>query len=123
VAKARIVTLDGAKVDIDGTPGEIAALLRTLKVGTATSAHSMTSTKAAAAPRRRTTRPTLPRLIAELIEAKFFAKPKGIAEIRARLADLGHHYPVTSMSGPLQDLARQRKLRRFKKDGKYIYAQ
>lgn len=121
MAKARIVTPDGAKVDIDGTPAEIAALLKTLKVGTAAAATS--AAKLATSPRKKTTRPTLPGLIAELIDAKFFAKPKGIAEIRMQLADLGHHYPVTSMSGPLQDLAKERRLRRFKKDGKYVYAQ
>ena len=120
MAKARIVTTDGAKVDIDGTPAEIAALLKTLKVA----AGPATATgRPAASPRKRTSRPTLPGLIAELIDAKFFTKPKGIGEIRSRLADLGHHYPVTSMSGPLQVLARQRRLRRFKKDGKYVYAQ
>ena len=121
VAKAHIVTPDGAKVDIDGTPAEIAALLKTLKVGTA--AAPTPAGKPAAIAGRKTSRPTLPGLIDELIEAKFFSKPKGISEIRAQLADLGHHYPVTSMSGPLQGLAKQRKLRRFKKDGKYLYAQ
>lgn len=120
MAKARIVTADGARMDIDGTPAEIAALLKTLKI---TSAAAGSLPAKTASPRKKTSRPTLPGLIAELIDAKFFAKPKGIGEIRAQLADLGHHYPVTSMSGPLQDLARQRKLRRFKNDGKYVYAQ
>jgi hypothetical protein len=121
MAKARIVAADGARVDIDGTPAEIADLLKTLKI--TSSVRGRLSEKPAAAPRRKTSRPTLPGLLAELIDAKFFAKPKGIGAIRAQLADLGHHYPVTSMSGPLQDLARHRKLRRFKKDGKYVYAQ
>jgi hypothetical protein len=122
MAKARIVTSDGARVDIDGTPAEIAALLKTLKSAPATATRP-SSAKSAASPRTKTSRPTLPGLITELIDAKFFAKPKGLGEIRAQLADLGHHYPPTSMSGPLQDLAKQRRLRRFKKDGKYVYAQ
>lgn len=66
---------------------------------------------------------TLPGLIDELMEAKFFTKPKAIGDVRSRLADLGHHYPVTSLSGPLQEHVRKRKLRRFKQDHKYVYAQ
>lgn len=65
----------------------------------------------------------MPALLDELISSRFFSQPKGMGEIQARLADLGHHYPLTSLSGPLQWHVRRRKLRRYKKDGKYVYAQ
>lgn len=119
LAKARIVTVDGAKVDLDGSPSEIAAVLRRLKI---TDPSGKTGAITGGA-RRKAVRRSLPGLIDELIESKFFSKPKGIGEVRSRLADLGHHYPITSLSGPMQEQVRRRNLRRFKQDGKYVYAQ
>jgi hypothetical protein len=121
VAKARIVTPDGTQVNLDGTPAEIAAVLMELKVAAGASRKSVGA--ASAKPQRKTSRATVPGLLDELIDAKFFTKPKGMGEIQDRLADLGHHYPLTSLSGPLQSHVRARKLRRFKKDRKYVYAQ
>lgn len=42
----------------------------------------------------------------------FFSAQRSIAEIRQELKKNGWHYPVTSLSGPLQVLVQQRKLRR-----------
>jgi hypothetical protein len=121
MAKARIVTTDGAEVNIDGTPSEIAAVLKELKITTPPTTKSSGSQKKTARPK--SVKKTLPGLIDELISQEFFAQPKGIGEVRTELADLGHHYPTTSLSGPLQGLVRKRKLRRFKKDRNYVYAQ
>jgi len=52
--------------------------------------------------------------IRKLIEDRFFEKPKTIAEVKAELANRGYHIPVTSLSGPLQSLCRERVLRRNK---------
>jgi hypothetical protein len=121
MAKARIVTSEGAEVNIDGTPSEIAAVLKELKItARATDAAPRAPTKSL---KPRSGRTTLPGLFEELIASKFFTKPKGIGDVRTQLADLGHVYPTTSLSGPLQGYVRKRKLRRFKKDGKYVYAQ
>jgi hypothetical protein len=43
---------------------------------------------------------------------QFFKTQRSIAEIRAELKKNGWHYPVTSLSGPLQNLVRNRELRR-----------
>jgi len=121
MAKAHIVAADGAEVNIEGTPSEIAALMKQLKMSP-----QAAGGRAPAARKARTLRSgraTLPSLLDELIESRFFAKPKGMGDIQAHLADLGHHYPLTSLSGPLQWHVRKRKLRRYKKDGKYVYAQ
>jgi hypothetical protein len=123
MAKAHIVAADGAEVNVDGTPAEIAALLKQLRIS------PRTVRRGAAAPAGRTarspkpSRTTVPALLDELVESRFFSKPKGMGEIQTRLADLGHHYPLTSLSGPLQWHVRRRKLRRYKKDRKYVYAQ
>ena len=120
MAKAQIVAADGARITVDGTPGEIAALLKELSVSplATRSSSRKAQRKLIGKPSQRT---TLPVLLDELLDSDFFAKPKGMSEVQTRLADLGHHYPLTSLSGPLQWHVRRRKLRRFKKEGKYVY--
>ncbi|MGD0975046.1 MAG: hypothetical protein ABR866_13235 [Candidatus Korobacteraceae bacterium] len=54
--------------------------------------------------------------IEELIDDKFFAKPKTIAAVKAELANRGHHIPLTSLSGPLQNLCQRKRLRRQKSE-------
>ncbi len=121
MAKARIVTSDGTEVNVDGTPSEIAAVLKELKIARAT--ERATKVHSSKARRSEPGKVTVPGLLDDLIQDKFFTKPKGMGDVRGRLADLGHHYPLTSLSGPLQSHVRSRRLRRFKKDGKYVYAQ
>lgn len=57
--------------------------------------------------------------IEELIQEGFFEEQRTIADVKAELANRGYHIPLTSLSGPLQTLVREKKLRRQKKaDGK-----
>jgi hypothetical protein len=42
----------------------------------------------------------------------FFSAQRSIAEIRQELKKNGWHYPITSLSGPLQVLVQKKKLRR-----------
>lgn len=56
--------------------------------------------------------------VEEMIEDGFFKKPKSISEVKAELANRGHHIPVTSLSGPMQKLCQKKVLRRQKPDGK-----
>jgi hypothetical protein len=60
-----------------------------------------------------------------LISDGFFRKPKTISEVKGALENLGHHIPVTSLSGPLQKLCQQRLLRRQKlaNSGAYAYSE
>lgn len=48
-----------------------------------------------------------------LAEERFFVEPKSLAEIQAKLAEHGWHYPQTNLSTPLIRLVRQRRLRRL----------
>ncbi len=52
--------------------------------------------------------------VRELIDDGFFKKPKTIAQVKAELANRGHHIALTSLSGPLQTLCQDRFLRRHK---------
>jgi hypothetical protein len=51
----------------------------------------------------------------ELVDDGFFKKQKTIAQVKAELENRGHHIPLTSLSGPLQNLCKRRVLRRQKK--------
>lgn len=52
--------------------------------------------------------------IEEIIEDEFFSSGRTIAEVKAELANRGHHIPLTSLSGPLQRLTQRKRLRRQK---------
>lgn len=52
--------------------------------------------------------------IEELIEEGFFTDPKTITAVKAELGNRGHHIPLTSLSGPLQNLCKRKQLRRKK---------
>jgi len=66
----------------------------------------------AATPAKKTSGPK--GYVRELVQDAFFKKPKTIAEVKAELANRGHHIALTSLSGPLQHLCQQRVLRRQK---------
>jgi hypothetical protein len=58
--------------------------------------------------------------VEELVQEGFFKKQQTIAAVKAELANRGYHIPLTSLSGPLQKLTQEKKLRRQKvtADGK-----
>lgn len=114
MAKAKISIPGGIAVEVDGTPDEVAAVLENLK-----KKHSQSSRTA----RPGKSRGDIPGLVETLRAEDFFKTPRGLGEIRKKLADLGHHYPVTTLSGAMQAQARSRNLRRFKENGKFVYTQ
>lgn len=63
--------------------------------------------------------------ICEMKEDAFFTEPKTISEVKAELANRGHHIPLTSLSGPLQKLCQAKELRRQKAGDKkktFVYS-
>lgn len=60
--------------------------------------------------------------VREMIEEHFFKKPKTITEVKVELENRGHHIPLTSLSGPLQQLCQGKELRRTRSDGKFVYS-
>jgi hypothetical protein len=117
MAKAQVTTPEGINVKLEGTAEEIAAVIR--QAGLKSTPEKARS-KAKAA---KNTRPTVPGLVDELKGEGFFRQPKTLGEIQKQLANLGHHFPLTALSGPMQAQCKHRSLRRFKKDKKYVYAQ
>jgi hypothetical protein len=118
MANARITMPGGVSIDVDGTADEITAVLENLR-----------KASAASPPASRT--PTgvpkgkgeVSRLIDTLKSEDFFRTPRGLRDIQKKFAEVGHHYPLTTLSGAMISQSRNRVLRRFKQDGKYVYVQ
>jgi hypothetical protein len=117
--KATITTKDGAKVVIEGSAEEVQELLGRLHVS---ERRAKTGKKAAKAERKAGKRlPSMTDGILELKEEGFFNKPKGLADIKDKLASLGMIYPVTSLSGSVLSLVKKRALGRVKEEGRWCY--
>jgi len=117
MADAKITTSDGMSVEVHGTPEEVSAVVERLRSGTKESK---------AQPRKPQQSKDygfggIPNLVEVLKSESFFKTPKGLGEIRKKFADMGHHYPLSTLSGAMQAQAKKRNLRRFKQDGKYVY--
>jgi hypothetical protein len=52
--------------------------------------------------------------ILSLKSEDYFSDLRTIGEVRSELASRGWHYPLTALSGPLQELVQRRELRRQK---------
>lgn len=120
MAKAHLKTKSGATVVIEGTPAEVASLMKQLE-GEPSTANGRGRRQA----RRKT--PDAPgkatpiNLIGTLIDSGFFRKPKDLASVKAALEELGHHYPITSLSPTLLRLVRKRQLRRLRDKKRWTY--
>jgi hypothetical protein len=118
MADAKITTSDGISVEVHGSPEEVATVVERLR--SATKAESKSQPRKSQHTKDRGVG-GIPELVEILKEEDFFKGPKGLGEIRKKLADMGHHYPLTTLSGAMQGQAKKRNLRRFKQDGKYVY--
>lgn len=116
MAKAHITTPEGAKITIDGTPTEIVAVIKDLKAK---------ATKGEPVPRgarTRSGRVLLVDLLASLKDGGFFKKPRDLASVKSALEEMGHHYPVTTLSPVMLRQVRHRNLRRIREKGRWMYA-
>lgn len=118
MAKAQITASDGFTVKVEGTPKEIAEVVRDLKKA---------QQKGDGSPRRpsavRSGPVQLVDLIGSLADGGFFKSPKDLAAVKLALEEMGRHYPVTTLSGAMLRQVRKRKLRRIKKDNRWFYTQ
>lgn len=119
MAKAHIERPDGTRINLEGTPAEIAAVVKEVGESKAKSAAAARG-KGKGKGKEKTTVTTL---VDDLKTEGFFKKPKTLGDVRTRLADMGHSYPLTGLSGPMRREVRKKRLRRFKENGKYVYAQ
>ncbi|HEV2491209.1 MAG TPA: hypothetical protein VGT03_15495 [Candidatus Acidoferrales bacterium] len=116
--KATITTKDGAKVVIEGSAQEVQELLGRFH---APVKQAKSAPTARAGVKSKKTLPSMTDGILELKQEGFFKKPKGLAEIKEQLASMGMIYEVTSISGTVLALVKNRSLGRIKEDGRWCY--
>jgi hypothetical protein len=120
MAKAQITLAGGIVVSVSGTPEEVTAVISRLQGGGSTPKDS-TSTTARSRPKNSSGRVQITELIEQLIEAGFFKKPKDLAAVKVALEEMGHHYPVTTLSPTMLRQVRKRNLRRLKEGSRWVY--
>src|SRR6266849_6326683 len=120
MAKAQITMPGGIVVSVSGTPDEITAIVSRLQGSGPTPKHS-TSAPARSRPKSPSGRVQITDLVQQLIESGFFKKPKDLAAVKAALEEMGHHYPVTTLSPTMLRQVRKRNLRRLKEDNRWVY--
>jgi hypothetical protein len=118
MAKAQITTPEGVTIKVDGTADEIAAVIAKLK--------KSPEQEPKAKPRGKNRRKKIQRvqlvdLVDSLIDGGFFKKPQDLAAIKSALEEMGHHYPVTTLSGAMLRKVRNRSLRRLKQGKLWVY--
>ena len=122
MAKAYLTTRTGVKIIVEGSPAEVASLVRQIdgEVGTPKRVRARAATKAKL---QRQPKATPTNLLSTLIDGGFFRKPKDLAAVKIALEEMGHYFPVTTLSPTLLRLIRRHQLRRLrdKKGKRWLY--
>jgi hypothetical protein len=118
MAKAHIKMRGGATVTIEGTPEEVATLVAQLG---SEFVPAETRVSKSVAKARGKERATPVNLISSLIDGGFFRKPKDLASVKVALEEIGHFYPITTLSPALLRLVRKKQLRRLKEKNRWLY--
>lgn len=103
-------------MDVNGTPEDIAAVLRNL--GQVRGGKEGKAVSGQVAPAGR---PLLRDLILSLADGAFFKKPRDLAAIKSALEQMGHTYPTTTLSPAVLRLVRIKRLRRIRENGHWHY--
>lgn len=120
MARAQIITKTGTRITIEGDPQEVAAIVRQVQgVMPASAGRGRAAPGAVRRSARQRATPT--NLIVSLIDGGFFRKAKDLGAVRIALAEMGHHYPVTTLSPVLLRFVRKRQLRRIKEKNRWLY--
>ncbi len=121
MAKARITLPGGINVKVEGTPEEIASVLARVQDRPAKPEPTNAQRGRRGGAKRKAGRVQITELVANLIDSGFFKKPKDLAAVKAALEEMGHHYPVTTLSPTMLRQVRKRSLRRLKQDSRWMY--
>jgi len=117
--KAHVTTKAGATIVIEGSTDEVAALVK--KIQGEVPARTEPARRSHRREGKATSRPTPINLISSLIDGGFFRKPKDLASVKVALEEMGHYYPVTSLSPALLRMVRSRQLRRLRDKKRWMY--
>ena len=129
MAKANVLLPDGTRVTIEGTPAEVAIVLKKFSEDTVPSAvgrrspssKSKQSNKGGAKKKKSQTRKGPTGLILGLRDDGFFKTRKALPDIQKKLEEQGHIYAQSSLSPALVRLVRARDLRRLREKKGWAY--
>ena len=123
MAKAHLTRKTGTKIMVEGSPSEVAALVRQIE-GEVESPKGLRVRSTAKSKRPRQPKATPINLISTLIDGGFFRRPRDLAAVKVALEELGHYFPVTTLSPTLLRLLRRHQLRRLrdKKGKRWLYS-
>jgi len=122
MAKAHLTTQTGTKIIVEGSPADVAALVRQIE-GEVRPPKEMRVRNTGSNKQRRQAKATPINLVSTLIDGGFFRKPKDLAAVKVALEEMGHYFPVTTLSPTLLRLVRRHQLRRLrdKKGKRWLY--
>jgi hypothetical protein len=129
MAKANVVRPDGTKMTFEGSPEEVAALLARVEGFSEESSARRSGRRAHSAPSRsrpdqpiRKVKPKGPAdYLRDLIRDDFFKSKREIGDVKDKLEEQAHIYPVTTLSPALFRLVKAKELRRIKEEGQWRY--
>jgi hypothetical protein len=122
VAKANLVLPNGTNVLIEGTSEEVAQLLATVTQGESANRSERKKKKRSTNTPRQTQNPnSVAALISQLAREDYFKSKRSLGEIQKKLEELGHIYPITTISPCLTRMTKRRVLRRLKQDRVWVY--
>jgi hypothetical protein len=125
VTKARVVLPGGARVEIEGSPEDVGALLALISSPEGAASPSPATKRAGTGGRTRPaaspgSRGPIGR-VRELVAEGFFASKKGLGDVQRKLEEDAHIYPATSLSPALLRLVKGKELRRIKEGKGWNY--
>lgn len=118
MAKVQLKTKAGTTVVVEGTPEEVAALVERLE-GTAPVKEK--TVRRAREKGASGSKATPVNLITSLIDGGFFRKPKDLGTVKVALEEMGHFFPVTTLSPAMLRFVRRRQLRRLRDNKRWMY--
>lgn len=119
MAKVQLKTKAGTTVVLEGTPEEVAALVERLE-GTSPPPKEKEARRDKDKPPS-SGKATPVNLITSLIDGGFFRKPKDLASVKVALEEMGHFFPVTTLSPTMLRFVRRRQLRRLRDSKRWMY--
>jgi len=119
--KATIKSKSGAVITIDGSESEIAKIVSAFEQSERVVRVRQRVSKMKVERKEQKKRQSAAELMIGLKEEGYFDKPKALGDITQALEEKGYLYPVTTLSGVVLSLVKNKHLRRKKVEGRWVY--
>lgn len=116
MSEACIDKPNGTRITIDGTPEEVARILRLIEESPRRRVPKTTK-----APAKKKTKPRIEDFILELKDEGFFNERRSRSEVTIALDTKGHSHSADSVGMGLLRMVRKKQLGRVKEGGKWMY--